>query len=348
MTGRELTLAAIAGTPHPRIPVAQHNFPFCVRHAGISMDTFRDDPQAAAEALAKTAHDFDYDCIIIDFDTCTLAEAMGSELVFPKDEPARVARFALDRLDDVERLRIPDPQSDGRLPRWLETTRILRRIVGNERAIMGRADQGPFGLLFQLRESESLLRDLIKADPALIDRGLEICTEAGVRFARAQIEAGADLTSIGDSAAGESVVSPRHYARFAQPYERQYKEAAGPSVPLALHICGKTDHILEGMIDTGCEVLELDHLNHLERSIAAAADRTCIWGNIDPSAVLAHGSAGDVSEACRTVLEIARARTWKFALCPGCVVNANTPPENLAAMTDAARRWGVYPQASSA
>ena len=37
------------------------------------------------------------------------------------------------------------------MPLWLETTRILRRMVGDELAIMGRADQGPFGLLALLK-----------------------------------------------------------------------------------------------------------------------------------------------------------------------------------------------------
>jgi MtaA/CmuA family methyltransferase len=347
MTGRELTLAAIAGRPHPRVPVAQHNFPFCVKYAGLTMDTYRDDPQAAAEALARTAREFAYDCIIIDFDTCTLAEAMGSELVFPPNEPARVARFALQRLEDVATLRVPDPHRDGRLPRWLETTRQLRRLVGNDLAIMGRADQGPFGLLFQLRDSQALLRDLLKSDPRLIEQGLRICTAAGTRFARAQLEAGADLTSIGDSAAGESLISPRHYTRFAQPYERQYKETVGPDVPVALHICGKTNNIIGGMLDTGCEVLELDHLNDLERSLRIVADRTCIFGNIDPSAVLAYGSAETVTQVCRAAIETACAITPKYVLCPGCVANANTPPENMAAMSDAARRWGEYPRSLS-
>ena len=40
MTPRELILAAIKGNPHPRVPVAQHNFAFCVRHAGFCASDF--------------------------------------------------------------------------------------------------------------------------------------------------------------------------------------------------------------------------------------------------------------------------------------------------------------------
>lgn len=305
------------------------------------MAEFRDHPKHAAQALADAAYRFDYDCIIIDFDTCTLAEAMGATLVFPEDEPARVEKPAVTCLANACHLRLPDPQRDGRLPLWLETTRELRRIVGDEKAIMGRADQGPFGLLFALRGHEELMMDVLEAPEELLRQSLAVCMQAGVAFAKAQLAAGADLTSIGDSAAGESLISPAHYAKFAQPFQKRYKQALGDGL-LALHICGKTNGIIAGMIATGCDVFEFDHWNDLARSLDVVANRACIFGNIDPSAVLSQGSKADVLTACRHVVELAKARTWKFALCPGCLANSDVPPENIQAMTEAAKRWGVY------
>jgi uroporphyrinogen-III decarboxylase len=112
-------------------------------------------------------------------------------------------------IQDVPGLPLPDPYTSGRLPLWLETTRCLRRLVGDELAIMGRADQGPFGLLFLLRDSQEFLMDLMEVEEGVILAALAHCAHAGASFARAQLEAGADITSIGDSAAGQSVVSPR-------------------------------------------------------------------------------------------------------------------------------------------
>ena len=344
MNSRQRTLAAIKGEPHDRVPVAQHNFPFCLKHCDLPMDVYRRDPRRAAQALADTAEDFGYDCIIIDFDTCSVAEAMGSKLTFPAEEPARVERYALEDLDAIETLHLIDPERDARLPLWLETTRELRRIVGDEKAIMARADQGPFGLLFQLREGQELMMELITEDEAVLKRALEICTESGVRFARAQLAAGADLTSIGDSASGEPLISPQLYAQYAQPCQRRYKELLGEGL-LSLHICGKTNNIIEGMVETGCDVLELDHYNDIAASIEKAGQRCSIWGNLDPSSVLAQGTPERVGKEARRVLEAAVARTWRFVLCPGCLINADTPPENLRAMTAAAERWGRYDKA---
>jgi uroporphyrinogen decarboxylase len=336
MTGRQRTLAAIRGVPTDRVPVAQHNFPFAARHVGLTMRQFRSDPEQAARALVDTASDFGYDCIIIDFDTCTLAESLGATCDFPEDEPARVAHPAVASLRDVPSLPLPDPHRTGRLPLWLETTRRVRAQVGDELAIMGRADQGPFGLLFLLRESQEFLIDLLEQDADVIDAALEHCTRAGVAFAQAQLAAGADLTSIGDSAAGQSVVSPDLYRRFAQPFERRYKQQLGDGL-LSLHICGKTDQIVNDMADTGAEVLELDHWNQLESSFRQVGHRVCVFGNIDPSSVLVQATPQVVLSKSREAIEAADRAAARFVLCPGCTVGANTPPENVAAMSQAAR-----------
>jgi uroporphyrinogen decarboxylase len=165
---------------------------------------------------------------------------------------------------------------------------------------------------------------------------LEYCARAGARFARAQLEAGADITSIGDSAAGQSVVSPQVYHRFAQPMERRYRELMGPGL-LSLHICGKTDRIVAGMADTGAEILELDHGNDLEATFAAIGQRACVFGNLDPSSVLVQGTPELVRKKSREAIDIARRSGGRFVLCPGCTVGANTPPENVRAMSEAAQ-----------
>ncbi|MCX6867673.1 MAG: uroporphyrinogen decarboxylase family protein [Verrucomicrobia bacterium] len=341
MTGRELTMAAIKGIPHARVPVAQHNFTFCARLAGVTMEQYRRDPKLAARVLADASYQFGYDCIIIDFDTCSLAEAMGASLSFPVDAPAHVSMPPLQSLSQIRDLPIPDPHRDGRLPLWLETTRELRKIVGNDKAIMARADQGPFGLLFQLRGHENLMMDVMDCSVEEMEAALEICAQVGSGFARAQMEAGADLTSIGDSASGESLISPAHYHLYGGPFQKRYKELLGDDC-LSLHICGKTNNIIEGMVQSGCEVLELDHWNDLERSLAVIDHRSCVFGNLDPSSVLSQGTKQRVLDASREVLEHAKAKTWKFVLCPGCLANADVPPDNIHAMTEAASCWGQY------
>jgi uroporphyrinogen-III decarboxylase len=55
------------------------------------------------------------------------------------------------------------------------------------------------------------MMDVMDCSVEEMEEALEICAQVGSGFARAQMEAGADLTSIGDSASGESLISPAHY-----------------------------------------------------------------------------------------------------------------------------------------
>lgn len=342
MNSRQRILAAVKGLPHDRIPVAQHNFPFVVRHCGLTIREYMYNPDKAAQALADTAYDFGYDCIIIDFDTCALAESMGAQITVGADEPARISVPAVKSLSELKTLKIPNPREDGRLPLWIETTRLLRKKVGGELAIMGRADQGPFSLLGLLYSPEQLMMDLLdETAEADIFAGLEICVQAGAAFAKAQLDAGADMTSIGDSFAGESLISPDMYMRFAQPFERKYKKLLGDGL-FSLHICGKSNNIIDGMAATGAEILELDHLNDLERSFQTVANRACIFGNIDPSSVLAHGDADCVKSHCKKAILDAKRHNARFVLGPGCLMMGNTPPENVRAMVKSAVEFGQY------
>ena len=199
MSGRARVLAAIRGEPVDRIPVAQHNYAFAAHYVGLTLREFSNSPEKAAQALADTAYDFGYDCIIAVLEEGPLAEAMGAGIESVDDQPGRVARPAVRSLHDVPGLPLPDPMTDGRLPQWLETTRLLRSKVGDDLAIMARADQGPFGLAFLLEDSEDFLMDLLTEEEPVIRAAIEHCAKAGLPFARAQLASGADLTSIGDS-----------------------------------------------------------------------------------------------------------------------------------------------------
>ena len=112
-----------------------------------------------------------------------------------------------------------------------------------------------------------------------------------------------------------------------------------------MHICGKTDQIVLDMAATGAEVLELDHCNNLETAFAAIGPRACVFGNLDPSSVLMQGTPELVLDRSRQAIEAARRAQARFVLCPGCALGPHTPAANIAAMTEAAKRFGNWNEA---
>jgi MtaA/CmuA family methyltransferase len=166
---------------------------------------------------------------------------------------------------------------------------------------------------------------------------LSYCAKAAAAFIRLMAGAGADMVSNGDSPAGPDLISPAMYGAFAQPYERELAEQAHAlGLPYALHICGNTTRILDAMLATGADALELDYKTDVRRAHESMKGRAVFIGNIDPSSVLALGMPALVEARTRELLQVF-ADTPGFILNAGCAIPAETPPANLRAMIATAR-----------
>ena len=81
--------------------------------------------------------------------------------------------------------------------------------------------------------------DLIMGDPDEIFALIEWCEQAHIIFAKAQIDAGAHITSMGDSFAGPNLVSPDIYRKFALQPEIDVVEAVhAHGGKYSVHVCG--------------------------------------------------------------------------------------------------------------
>jgi MtaA/CmuA family methyltransferase len=246
-------------------------------------------------------------------------------------------------LREVDRLKVVNPESDGRIPALLEGVRLIANQVGREVAIRGNADQAAFDLACLVRGIEEFLMELASdSDSSAILRLLEICYQSHVAVHRALIRAGAHFTSLGDSLAGPDVISPGMFARWARPYEeRLVKELASEGIFTVIHICGDTSRILDLLSGYDFCGFELDYKTDAVRAKANVGAGHVLFGNIDPSGVIARGTPAMVREKTRELIAL-----WKpgglFVLNAGCAIPANTPEENVRALIATAREEGAY------
>ena len=95
------------------------------------------------------------------------------------------------------------------------------------------------------------------------------------------------------------------------------------------------------MASSGADVLELDHLVPIADAIRCLGPGIAIWGNLDPVAVLARGTAAEVRQATRELLKaVAQSNHLRFVLSSGCTLAVETPAANLEAMLDSAHNGG--------
>ncbi len=337
MNGLQRINAALAGEWPDRRPVMLHNFMMAAREAGISMRTFRTSPEALAKSFIQSVEKYGYDGIMMDVDTATLADAAGVPVAYPEDEPAIVRGRRLASLEEVADLKPADVAGCERVQVWIEGVRLLRQALGDEIYIRGNCDQAPFTLAAMMRGMEDFLMDLM--DPQAeeqVFRLLDHCFETGAAFLRLMAAAGAHMLSNGDSTGGASLISPRLHRRFAHPYEKRMADVAhGLGLPWDLHVCGNANPILADLVATGADALDLDYKTDARKAHDALAGRTVFVGNLDPSGVIARGSAADVEKASRDLIAIF-ADSPRFILNAGCAIPADTPPENIRAMVRAA------------
>jgi uroporphyrinogen decarboxylase len=347
MNGYERIISAMKGERPDNVPVMLHNFMMAAEEAGYTQAEFRSDPQKIANAFIQSIEKYRYDGIMVDIDTVTLAGALGVPVDFPENEPARTNRGCLADLEEVNDLDTPDISRNERIQIWLEAVRIMVRYFDREILIRGNCDQAPFSLASMMRTPAIWMLDLLNPESQeLVHRLLEHCLETGQQFMRLMADTGAHMLSQGDSPAGPEMISPEMYRDFAMPYEaRMVEEAHRLGLSYILHICGDTGLILDDMVNTGSDGLEIDHKTDASIARDAINNRCTFVGNVDPSGVLALGDQKAVAQKTQEVLNVF-ATTPRFILNAGCAIPSSTPPENIMTMIRTAREFVPEPKSN--
>jgi MtaA/CmuA family methyltransferase len=279
--------------------------------------------------------------LLVENGTAALAEAMGCGVIYPDDTAPLAVEPALRDLKDIDRLQPPDPERDFPLNEVLKAVAILRREFGDRVFVMGRADQGPMSLAAMLRGHSQFFLDIAEESNApLVGRLMDVCVEAGVRYAMALRAAGAHGTSLGEL--GSDTISPAMYRRFTVPrLSRFYGAMREADFPGSLHQCGNTVSVLDDMATTGAAILELDPATSLRQAKEKTRGRAAVLGMVDPANVLERGTPATVAAKSLEAIEVL-APGGGFILGPGCALTPETPEENVKTLLESAERFGRY------
>ncbi|MDR1959636.1 MAG: uroporphyrinogen decarboxylase family protein [Planctomycetaceae bacterium] len=322
------------------VPVMLHNFMSAAREAGMTMQRFRSRPENMARAFLEASRRYGLDGILTDMDTALEASALGAKTSFEEDLPARVVAPVSCRIEEVaERISPEKLRDDERIRIYLEAIHLIREAVGGELLIRGNADQGPFSLAAAVYGITNMMVDLMNPEKEeAIFRLIERCYEVHLEFHRMVKEAGADITSFGDSMGSPDLISPKMYRKFVEPFQKRLAEELSQSgIRTVCHICGKTDKILEPMSECGFAGVELDYKTDVTGIQKTMAGKSTVFGIIDPSGVFCLGNETTVRETAQNVLETFHGRG--LVIGAGCALPAETPPENIRMFVETVRNY---------
>jgi len=333
MNGKERILAKLRGQPTGSLPLMPITMMFAADLAGARYIDYASDHAVLADAQVRVADHFAFDYVSAISDPAREASDLGAAIEwFPDQPPAIVESRAL--LADKKRLaalRLPDPGARGRMHDRVEAVRLLAQLTGDTRIVEGWVE-GPCAMSADLRGLNALMLDFFD-DPPFVEALFDFTLRMEVEFASAQVSAGATLIGVGDAAA--SLLGPKLYQQFVLPYEQRLVAAIHAlGVPVRLHICGNTKRIVQGMGQTGADIIDLDFLTPMNQARRAMPEPQVLLGNIDPVRELRDSNPEGVHDA----LAICYAQAGSAYVCgAGCEIPRGTPLENVEAMTHFAR-----------
>ncbi len=310
-----------------------------MRQAGRSLPEYRElrkhhdlfsvcrQPELCAEVTLQPVRTHGVDAAVMFADIMLPVIGMGVDVELVENvgpviaDPVRTS-------DDVERLRVPDPEEA--VPFILEAVRLVRAELPAEKAVIGFAG-GPFTVAGYLIEGKPT-REFVQtkrcmyAQPELWHALMDKLADTFAAYLRAKVSAGADVIQLFDSWVG--TLSAEDYDEFVAPYSARVLAAV--DVP-TIHFGTGTTHLLPAMREAGGDVIGLDWRIPIEDGWDIVGPDRGVQGNLDPALLL--GPFERVAAAANRILDaVAGRRGHIFNLGHG--VLPDTDPADLARLVE--------------
>lgn len=253
--------------------------------------------------------------------------------------------------DDVARYPWPDTGDPRRIAGLRELAAAYR---AQRRAVMIKGVlAGIFEMAQRVRGMAALMMDLASDEAlavALLDKMLElklVFWEMALPQLRDVVDVVSEADDYGTQAS--QLISPRMFRRLFKPRLAilfQRIKALAPDAKLFFHSCGNVRPLLPDFIEIGVDILNPVHvratgMNPFELKRDFGQDIVFWGGGVDTQDVLPHGTPEEVKTDVRRNIE-ALAAGGGFVFNTVHNIQADVPPENVIAMWEAMREYGVY------
>jgi len=256
----------------------------------------------------------------------------GCKISFYSDSPPAVHAM-IDSSEEIERLKTPNPQTDGLMPLILNQYRHFEpRIIDAGYVMKVVAARGPLATATHLMGVTNFLLGL-KLDPKNTHRLLKMTTTAARNWLEAQAQA---LSSVEGVMLLDDIVgflSPNDYLEFAHPYLKEILDAFPETVKI-LHNDMDNPVSYAYLVELPVHIFNFTHLKPLAKVRQLVGPKVCLMGNVAPLDTLGNGTPQEVLESALACLK-SDAGKHGLILSAGGGVSPGTPEENILALTRA-------------
>lgn len=252
-------------------------------------------------------------------------------------------------MENLETFDWPDPDNPGLYEGLKEKAEALHK--NTDYAIVLNL---PVGIVHQcqfMRGFTEFLMDLL-INTEFASRLMDIIADIWIRIAENALEAvgnNIDVIMWGDDLAMQQAtfMSPEMYRELIKPRHKRMLAAlkSRSSAKVHYHCCGSVYPLIEDLIDIGIDALNPIQVAARNMDPARLKDefgeRLAFWGAIDTQGVLPHGSPEEVRAEVRRIIDIL-GKGGGYILASVHNIQAEVKPENIAAMFEEGKSYGVY------
>jgi len=329
MTGLERTLLFLKGESVDHPPFHPIIMRWAAWYARVKYRDFCLDPSSKCKAMLTCAKDFNIDWVTVMSDPWAEASAFGIEVEYPDNS------LPIDRSGHL-----PDAKTASAIKHYnpLENSRCKNRIAEikefgkNDFFIVGWVE-GPVAEYVDLRGASNASVDFFM-EPEAVENSMDIIIDCAMDFISLQINAGAHCIGIGDAFCSQ--IGPELYNQLAFKRQKKLVDHIHSEGALAkLHICGNTEAILKNMIQTGADIIDIDHLVPSMKGFESFMSKHQVFsGKSDPVTIIQDGTPEKIKQSVTSDFEQANGRCIVSA---GCEITPGTSIENMQAFSLAAR-----------
>ncbi|MCB2187995.1 MAG: uroporphyrinogen decarboxylase family protein [Deltaproteobacteria bacterium] len=341
MTSSQRLQEALSFHEPDRVPYALGATLHMVREMGLSQKEYFSDARHLVEGQLRLRQKFGNDILSCYPAAAVEMLAWGGEIRYFDQGPPNAGPPIIRQPGDILALAPPTVEDNPPLATVLEATRALRARVGDEVPIAG-VVISPFSLPIMQMGFENYI-DLIYERPALLPRLLQVNTAYCVRWANAQLKAGAASILCSDPALSPTIFPRDIVLRHGLPSLRNLIDRIEGAVVVHL-ASGRGLSLVDEIAGAGAVGMSASAEEDLGDLKAACQGRLGLVGNLN-ALDMVHWSPEKAEEEVKKALAAAGPGG-------GFVLSDNhgeipllVSEEVLLAVVAAVRRWGKYPLA---
>jgi len=346
MTPKERFECALRHEEPDRVPVFFMAMAATAREAGLEIAEYSKDPEKLARGQIAFYERYKPDCLTPGTDISMTGSSYGTKTEFHEGMTLpTIAEYAVNEPEDWERLEAPDPRRAGRRGVYLGAVERISAKLGDEVPILGFIIT-PLTLSSWVAPLRRVVIDM-KKNPDLLHKGLRTLTDSVKMRVETSIDAGISYFIMVTTRATRDVFTQEQYRKFGMVYDLEVLDyVIRKKIPVIVHLCGA-----DPLLDMVATEYPIDGINwwdrgektyNLSEMKAKYGDRITLIGGVDQTRELILGTPEEVEQQAKDAIMQA-AHGGGFMLAPGCDLPPITPPENIKAMINAAKKYGKYP-----